>query len=82
LERPIIGYPSYYWNRGELAGLQARLLSRDAIGEDGLFDYEGVAAVLEDDRQARGKSAGKRSWALTQFRLWKQIHVNGGGLAS
>jgi asparagine synthetase B (glutamine-hydrolysing) len=75
LERRVIGFPSYYWTNGELDRLQARLLSREAIAADGLFDYEALQDVLEAERRSDAKSRGKHAWALTQLSLWHRIHV-------
>jgi len=75
LERTVIGYPSYYWNNGELAEYQKRLLSRESIAENDIFNYDGVARLLEEEKSSDAKSAGKHSWALTQFCLWHEIHI-------
>ena len=74
LSRRVIGFPSYYWNNGELDELQNRLLGREMIERAGLFEYDEVQKILEDDRDSDAKSAGKPSWALTQFALWHQEH--------
>jgi len=75
LERTVIGYPSYYWNNGELMEYQKRLLSREAINANGLFNYDGVIRLLEEEKTSDAKSAGKHSWALTQFSLWHEIYI-------
>jgi asparagine synthase (glutamine-hydrolysing) len=76
LERRVIGYPSYYWHNGELADLQARVLSREAIARNGIFNYAGVRRILEEEKYSKAKSVGKQSWALTQFCLWYEMHIN------
>ena len=75
LERPVIGYPSYYWNHGELQEYQKRLLSREAIAANGIFNYEGVTRLLEEEKVSDAKSVGKHSWALTQFSLWYEMYI-------
>jgi len=75
LERPVIGYPSYYWNNGELLEYQNRLLSRAAITANGIFNYDGVMRLLAEEKTSDAKSAGKHSWALTQFSLWHEIYI-------
>jgi len=75
LERPVIGYPSYYWNNGELREYQQRLLSREAINANGIFNYDGVIRLLEEEKTSDAKSVGKHSWALTQFSLWYEIYI-------
>ncbi len=75
LERPVIGYPSYYWNHGELQEYQKRLLSREAIAANGIFNYEGVTRLLEAEKVSEAKSVGKHSWALTQFSLWYEMYI-------
>jgi asparagine synthetase B (glutamine-hydrolysing) len=76
LERRVIGYPSYYWHNGELAEFQARFLSRAAIAQNGIFNYEGLMGILEEEKHSEAKSAGKHGWALTQFCLWYEMHIN------
>ena len=75
LERPVIGYPSYYWNNGELLEYQNRLLSREAITATGIFSYDGVQRLIEEEKNSDAKSVGKHSWALTQFSLWHEIYI-------
>jgi asparagine synthase (glutamine-hydrolysing) len=76
LERRVIGYPSYYWHNGELAEFHRRFLSRTAITRNGIFDYEGLMGLLEEETYSEAKSAGKHSWALTQFCLWYELYIN------
>jgi hypothetical protein len=71
----VIGYPSYYWNNGELTDYQDRLFSREAVARNGVLDYDGVTRILEEDKHTDAKSAGKHSWALTQFGLWYEIYI-------
>ena len=73
LDRAVIGYPSYYWNRGELTSYQNRLFF-DGATANGIFNHEGVRRILERER-LDPKSAGKPAWALTQFGLWYEIYV-------
>ncbi len=75
LERPVIGYPSYYWNNGELAEYQERLFSQETVARNAIFDYAGVMRMLEEDKHTQAKSAGKNTWALTQFGLWYEIYI-------
>lgn len=75
LERKVIGYPSYYWNNGELRGLQRRLLNRESVAENGLFSYDGLLQVLEEETDPDAKAAGKHQWAVLQFCLWYEIHI-------
>jgi asparagine synthase (glutamine-hydrolysing) len=75
LERKVIGYPSYYWNRGELEEYQHRLFfNGDGAADNGIFSCEAVRRILEREKQAK-KPDGKPGWALTQFGLWYEIHV-------
>src|SRR5206468_4141326 len=77
LERPVIGYPSYYWNNGELAEYERSLFNRETIDGNAIFNHDAVMRILEAGRHRRdGKSKGKHSWALTQFALWYEIHIN------
>lgn len=75
LERPVIGYPSYYWNHGELQEYQKRLLNREAIAANGIFNYAGVTRLLAEEKVSDAKSVGKHSWALTQFSLWYEMYI-------
>ncbi len=75
LERKVIGYPSYYWNQGELAEYQKRLFfDRDAAADNGIFSYEAVRQILEREKHSK-KPDGKPGWALTQFGLWYEMYV-------
>ena len=58
-----------------MAEFQQRLLSREAIEENGIFNYEGDKRVLERDKGSNAKSAGKQGWALLQFALWYEIYI-------
>jgi asparagine synthase (glutamine-hydrolysing) len=78
LARKVIGYPSYYWNNGELAELQRRLLGRASVERVGLFDYDALHALIEEEKHDEKKSAGKYAWALTQFALWYEHHFDPG----
>jgi len=75
LERPVVGYPSYYWNNGELSEYQDRVLSRTSIEENGILNYEAVSRLVEEEKHSDAKSAGKTTWALAQFCLWYEIHI-------
>jgi hypothetical protein len=75
-ERRVIGYPCYYWHRGELAALQRRVLDRETIERNGIFDYTTVCRILEDEKTSEAKSVGKYGWALTEFCAWYEIHIN------
>ena len=76
-DRPVTGYPSYYWNHGEVAEYGDRLLSREALKANGILSYDGVSRLLEAEKHSEAKSAGKHSWALMQFCLWYEIYMNG-----
>ena len=74
--RPGFGVTGgYYWNNGELTDYQDRLFSREAVARNGVLDYDGVTHILEEDKHTDAKSAGKHSWALTQFGLWYEIYI-------
>jgi hypothetical protein len=42
---------------------------------NGVLDYDGVTRILEEEKHSDAKSAGKHSWALTQFGLWYEIYI-------
>jgi hypothetical protein len=50
-------------------------LSRDAIEESGIFNYDAVVRLIEEDEHSDAKSVGKTAWALTQFCLWHEVHI-------
>jgi len=79
LQRKVIGYPSYYWQNGELAEYQEKLLAPAAIAENGIFDQAAVSNILRDERHSEAKSVGKHSWALLQFSLWYEIFIKQNG---
>jgi asparagine synthase (glutamine-hydrolysing) len=75
LERKVIGYPSYYWNQGELADYQERLFfNHDGAPDNGVFSYEAVRQIIEREKHSK-KPDGKPGWALTQFGLWYEMYV-------
>jgi asparagine synthase (glutamine-hydrolysing) len=76
LERTVIGYPSYYWHNGELGEFQKRVLNREGIERQGIFQYEAIKRILEEEKTSGAKSFGKHGWAFTQFCLWYEIHIN------
>ena len=76
VRRHKIGYPSYYWNRGELRGLRARLLSSEGLARTGLFREEAVREICAADDASPKKSAGKRIWGLLLLQAWYEFYVN------
>jgi asparagine synthase (glutamine-hydrolysing) len=78
--RTKVGYPSYYWNHGELDQLQGRLLSQAHLARSGLLRPEAVQAVLAADRNDTAKSAGRRTWALMLLQAWFDLYVDCGPL--
>jgi asparagine synthase (glutamine-hydrolysing) len=75
--RPKIGYPTYYWNGGEIAGLERALLSPAAVERAGLFRPAAVERIVDEDRSSGRKSAGKRTWALLSLQAWHAFYVEG-----
>jgi hypothetical protein len=35
-----------------------------------------VMRILAEEKYSKAKSIGKHSWALTQFCLWYEMHIN------
>jgi asparagine synthase (glutamine-hydrolysing) len=75
--RKRVGYPSYYWTRGEIDGLKRRLLSPAALERTGLFRPDAVKRILEADATSTRKSAGKPTWGLLILQAWFELYVNG-----
>ncbi len=82
LERRVIGYPNYYWSQGELSEIQRRVFAAPALTRQGILRPEAVGEILDHDAHSDAKSAGKRSWALTQLCLWHKVHVEGAPIDS
>ena len=76
-ERRVIGYPAYYWNKGELDDYQQRLFRPERLVDHPVLQPDGVNRVLEAERQVQKKSGGRMSWMLTQFALWHELHIQG-----
>ena len=76
LRRRKIGYPSYYWNRGELRPLRERLLSSEGLERTGLFREDAVRKICAADDASPKKSAGKRVWGLLALQAWYEFYVN------
>ncbi|MEM7112920.1 MAG: asparagine synthase-related protein [Chloroflexota bacterium] len=80
LEREIIGYPSYYWNNGEVKGMQDRYLSPASLAKTGLFNEAMVKQIMANDAVSQRKSAGKQTWGLFMIQAWHEQYIgrNGG----
>lgn len=70
------GFPSYYWNRGEVDSLVQRLLSPQAVERTGLFRPSIVQRILETDKSSAKKSAGQRTWGLLVVQAWYELYLN------
>ncbi len=75
LEREKAGYPSYYWNQGEVDFLTDLYLSPAGVESSGIFRTETVDEILKDDLQSNNKSAGKRTWALLVLQAWYENYM-------
>lgn len=75
-DREKIGYPSYYWNRGELAELRERLLSPEALERTGIFRADAVRRICDADARSERRSAGKRVWGLMAIQAWYELHIH------
>jgi len=73
-DRPRIGPPSYYWNRGELEPLAHRLLGPAGLRRTGLLREAGVRRLLAGERPDK-KSAGKSTWGLLMLQAWHELHI-------
>jgi asparagine synthetase B (glutamine-hydrolysing) len=74
-ERDVSGFPSYYWTHGEAEELKRRHLSSEAIARLGLMKPEAVQPVVEAEKSAAGKSAGKRTWGLLMLHAWAECYL-------
>lgn len=70
------GFPSYYWNRGEIDNLVQRLLSPQAVERTGLFRSDMVQRILAADKISSKKSAGQRTWGLLAIQAWYELYLN------
>ncbi|MDZ7291733.1 MAG: asparagine synthase-related protein [candidate division KSB1 bacterium] len=77
LGRKKIGYPSYYWNHGEIEDLKQSLLSPAGLARTGLFQPRAVQKIIEADEKSNKKSAGKRTWGLLVLQAWFELYLNG-----
>ncbi|MEZ4747248.1 MAG: asparagine synthase-related protein [Calditrichia bacterium] len=73
-ERKKVGYPSYYWHQGQLDKL-ANLLSSAILSSDMPINQVYLKQLVESEKQAANKSAGKRFWGATIFFAWYYQHV-------
>ena len=75
LQREIIGYPSYYWNNGEVNGLRDTYLSAEAVEQTGLFNIDTVKEIMANDAVSKRKSAGKQTWGLLMLQAWHKQYI-------
>ena len=74
--RPVIGYPSYYWDNGEVEALKRKLLSPEGLERTGLLRPDAVETILAADRVSTKKSRGKPTWGLLVLQAWYELHIN------
>jgi asparagine synthase (glutamine-hydrolysing) len=71
LKAPKQGFsiPAAAWLRGELAGVAREMLSPERLREQGFFQPEPVARLLEE-HQSRRADRSRQLWSLLTFTLW------------
>lgn len=78
--RKKTGYPSYYWYRGELDSLQARLFSDGVRQKFPFLDIAFAKKVIAAELTSSRKSAGRVAWGLMIYLLWHLHFVEGWSL--
>lgn len=76
LDRPKMGFgvPLARWLRTDLRELAWDTLTSDTARSRGLFDPPAVSRLLQDHQA--GVDHSTRLWALLQFELWAQEHLD------
>lgn len=70
ITRKKAGYPSYYWNKGEISALQRRLFSEVTFKRLPFMNREVLLDIIEREKPTNRKSTGKKAWGLSIFILW------------
>jgi asparagine synthase (glutamine-hydrolysing) len=83
LRRPKKGFgiPVAAWIRGPLRPLFEELLSERELREGGVFDPQGVRALLKSHLEGRA-DLRKPLWTLLMFQLWRKHHAQAVSLRS
>jgi len=68
------GPPASAWIRGPLAGPVRRILDREKLEADGVFNHPQVARLL-DQHQNRRADHGRAIWALVGFQMWYDRYI-------
>ena len=75
MNRQVIGYPTYYWNRGELDAWKTSLLSHAALHGAGMFNEAAAQRLIDGDAASTRKTAGRQTWAVLALQAWHAFHV-------
>jgi asparagine synthase (glutamine-hydrolysing) len=73
------GVPLAKWLNGELKDLMLTRLSRQAIEQQGIFDYPYVKKLI-DEQLAKRKDNREPLWTLLVFQIWYAAYMNGSGV--
>ena len=76
MTRQVIGYPTYYWNHGELDAWKRILLSQAAIRRAGMFNEKVVQRVIKSNAASTRKTARRQAWAVLTLQAWYAFHVS------
>jgi len=79
IDRPKSGMrvPVHYWFRGDMRKYAAKLLSRRALKQAGIFDYQRVKQLLDYNTQEGPGRYGLRLWMLITFEIFRRIVIEG-----
>lgn len=70
ITREKVGYPSYYWYRGELDSLQQQLFADGVRQHFPYLDIDVARRTFQEELGSNRKSSGKVTWGMTVFLLW------------
>lgn len=70
LTRSKAGFPSYYWNRGELEQLQNHLFSDDVLRALPFLSPSILRRLVTKEKSSTRKSAGKLTWGIMILVMW------------
>src|ERR1043166_8969585 len=73
------GVPLAKWLNGELRDLMLARLSREAIEEQGIFDYPYVRDLI-DEQLAKRKDNREPLWTLLVFQIWYDAYMKRSGV--
>jgi asparagine synthase (glutamine-hydrolysing) len=77
LDRPKTGFaiPVKKWLLNELSVFYNEYLSKAAIAQSGIFNYEEIAHLVERFQKTKGKVDAEKIWRILSFQMWYRYWI-------